>query len=687
MGKFDEIPTRSNANDDFVEASWWNIIKQKLQEAFPNVTTITGNVVGTTDVQTLTNKTFDDELTLKELAATPATPAATYKKIYPKDDGKIYALDSDGNEKEIGSGVGVGGVNFFDSDSAFIGDSIGSWETDDGAGNAATGLTLSVTTTVGEVIDGDGSLKIVKAAADHDGEFVKLGSETIAPAWRGKQMFGRIAIRPGTGYVSGDFRVQVWDLTNNAELYSGQSDDLEILNFSGIQFVNFTPYLESTTEEIEFRLVVNNTNTNGFDFFADLLTTGPASVLPATFERYEVIDLTGSGDFIGGSIGVGRTGNQVSITALTDITHASLSSASSAAGIIPSWARPGADKSTIFTNTIQIFRAFVTSSGAFGTNYTDYTGTGAARTGAGSLGTLAYYVPSTPFTMTTNELGLQSASIEASRSTNQSIANSTNTTVIFDTIDDDNIGGLNTSTGVFTAPKSQHYVFSTVVAFATNSTGQRTLRFASTPQSRNLAKVAAFGDTLQMNGHIEVYLEKGQTASIQVAQNSGGALNLTAGRLTISSRPNLTLIGAVKDAPSEIYLDTGNGHGSTATKVRRFTNTRKSQGNALTVTDTAADGTYVTVNEAGVYSIHYSDYKSSGAVFIAPTINVSSTTTNANSLTYANGRRLGVSTPGTNASATASWTGKLEVGDVIRAMNDGTANSSDAFCALSIIKI
>lgn len=65
----------------------------------------TGAVVGTTNTQTLTAKTFDDEVTLQEIA-TPSTPASGYMKVYPKTDSKFYKLDDTGAETELGAGGG-----------------------------------------------------------------------------------------------------------------------------------------------------------------------------------------------------------------------------------------------------------------------------------------------------------------------------------------------------------------------------------------------------------------------------------------------------------------------------------------------------------------------------------------------------------------------------------------------------
>lgn len=64
-----------------------------------------GDVVGTTDIQTITKKTFDDEL-IQKVITKPTAPPTGYVKTYPKADGKRYMLDSSDTETEIGAGSG-----------------------------------------------------------------------------------------------------------------------------------------------------------------------------------------------------------------------------------------------------------------------------------------------------------------------------------------------------------------------------------------------------------------------------------------------------------------------------------------------------------------------------------------------------------------------------------------------------
>lgn len=54
-----------------------------------------------------------ETLNFSEQSSTPSSPSVGTKKLYAKDDGKLYTLDSTGAEVEVGSGAGGGGGSEF----------------------------------------------------------------------------------------------------------------------------------------------------------------------------------------------------------------------------------------------------------------------------------------------------------------------------------------------------------------------------------------------------------------------------------------------------------------------------------------------------------------------------------------------------------------------------------------------
>jgi len=60
----------------------------------------TGDIVGTTDTQTLSAKTFGDAVTMTQVS-TPSNPSASKNKLYFKSDDKLYKLTSGGVESEV----------------------------------------------------------------------------------------------------------------------------------------------------------------------------------------------------------------------------------------------------------------------------------------------------------------------------------------------------------------------------------------------------------------------------------------------------------------------------------------------------------------------------------------------------------------------------------------------------------
>lgn len=94
-------------------------------------------------------------ISLNELSTSPSDPAAGQKRLYAKDDGKVYTLDSDGNEKEVGSGGGAS-VEVAQSGHGFIiGDVLYFDGTNYVKAKADAANTAEVVGIVSEVVDTD----------------------------------------------------------------------------------------------------------------------------------------------------------------------------------------------------------------------------------------------------------------------------------------------------------------------------------------------------------------------------------------------------------------------------------------------------------------------------------------------------------------------------------------------------
>lgn len=105
------------------------------------------------------------------------------------------------------------------------------------------------------------------------------------------------------------------------------------------------------------------------------------------------LDATGSNVLTGGSVEVTRVDKQVTVSGLTALTFPSATAASSASGFLPTWARPSANKSTVyFTTSSGIFLLSVFSSGAIEVELRNYSGTLINFTNSTANFTISYTV-------------------------------------------------------------------------------------------------------------------------------------------------------------------------------------------------------------------------------------------------------------------------------------------------------
>jgi len=148
------------------------------------------------------------------------------------------------------------------------------------------------------------------------------------------------------------------------------------------------------------------------------------------------------------------------------------------------------------------------------------------------------------------------------------------------------------------------------------------------------------------------------------------------------------IIIAQKSGDHIVEVHTGNGHGATNTKIRRFSTTLTNTGTAITYADSANNGASFTINTAGFYAITYGDGASGGTCSHGVSVNSAALTTNIDSITAST--RKAITKHGAVAGleiTPCSCVIKLTAGDVVRPHTDGVPDLASALCSFSITKI
>lgn len=143
------------------------------------------------------------------------------------------------------------------------------------------------------------------------------------------------------------------------------------------------------------------------------------------------------------------------------------------------------------------------------------------------------------------------------------------------------------------------------------------------------------------------------------------------------------LAAGMKTAEDEILMATPNGYGSTNTKIRRYTTTVNSIGDAVTCTDSSTLGMSCVVNKDGFYSVSAYDYSTAGPATIGISKNSTSLTTNIGSLPI--GQVVCQTDAPTNLVNGCSRVTHLNKGDIIRS-HGSSANATTSNATFSIAK-
>lgn len=527
---------------------------------------VVGSVVGTSDSQTLTNKTLtgaavSNYLQVAEQSA-PSTPSSGQARLYASTDSKLKFLNSAGLTKTLGD-AGSGEINVI----ANASDST-NWAA------SGAGVTLATSSTASDLpLSGvtDTSIKITPVSGT---DYVRY-RWTMPAALKGRKLKTEWHQRPLSGYALGDFKVDVY--TNSASNYGGSYTRLSLSTDSSSvssipnQTGKYTTTFDATTDDYYELRIVRTAGTTALNICNVIVGPG----------------IQAQGAVVGEWQSYTPTGGMTTNTTYTG-----------------KWRRVG--------DSIQV-RIKV------------------AFSGAPNATPLRPTLPS-GYTVDTTKLPSTTAVVEQ------------------------------VGTGV------------------AKLAGNNYVQFAVVYNDSTSFKCYYWDDSVG----VQLTAEISNTAPLTVASGDEVDLFLEVPITEWSGSGTLNLAWTGNDN-SSVRVDTGNGHGSTNTKIRRFSGTATTVGTAVTYADSATAGASFTINEAGVYAISYVDYRAAAACINGVSVNSVNLTTSIETL--ATSEKLMMSSNDTAQYSCASVTARLNAADVVRPHTDGGADGATSRVQFIISKV
>ncbi|MBK7352698.1 MAG: hypothetical protein IPJ05_02910 [Nitrosomonas sp.] len=176
-------------------------------------------------------------------------------------------------------------------------------------------------------------------------------------------------------------------------------------------------------------------------------------------------------------------------------------------------------------------------------------------------------------------------------------------------------------------------------------------------------------------GVVQAY--SGTSLTLDIKQVSGHSTPRTAWNIAFT--PPINAIG-----DQEVVVHTGNGYGSTNTRIRRYTTTLKASGGDITYADSPTLGASFTFNKSGVYEIYRAENYGSVVGNIGISLN---TTTPSASLSIIAERLMMCSVSNVIPYVAFSRAVQITAGDIVRPHDGAALNSNTTDCFMAVKRI
>jgi hypothetical protein len=231
---------------------------------------------------------------------------------------------------------------------------------------------------------------------------------------------------------------------------------------------------------------------------------------------------------------------------------------------------------------------------------------------------------------------------------------------------------------LFTVINNGIYTISGSVAF-TAAADQRIALYVDGAIDRHVS-IAATASSSARAFSTTIYLTAGQTFSIRSTTTAGTLSNaLSQHYMYVTKQGSLKQVSVNTNSKitiptSELRFEGASTRGSVATAIVKFDTLAKIRGDAFTVTNTANDGTYVTMTKAGKLDVSVSLYKASATQYVYITKNQAVLTAipaNASEILAISGSSSVISN-----TQYASCSEFVSVGDIIRIVDTQTPTAT-----------